>query len=171
MKLEDVLIGIEPLGNYHDRAAFSCGEQSLDDYLKKTAKQDQRRNVAQVFVATGPKPENIMGYYTVSATSIDLGHLPEEQAKKLPRYPLVPASLIGRLAAHEDYRGMRLGEALLIDALRRVTGIAEEMGIYAVVVEALDHAVGFYERYGFLKFPRTPNRLFLPVNTIGDLFD
>ena len=171
MKLEDVCIGIEPLGTYHDRAAFSCAEPSLDDYLKKTAKQDQRRNVAQVFVATGPKRENILGYYTLCTLSIDLGHLPEEQPKNLPRYPLVPASLIGRLAAHEDYRGMRLGETLLVDALRRVAGVAEEMGIYAVVVEALDHAVGFYQRYGFLKFSRTPNRLFLPVKTIGGLFD
>jgi predicted GNAT family N-acyltransferase len=171
MTLEDLLVGIEPLGNQHDRAAFSCGEPSLDDYLKKTAKQDQRRNVAQVFVATGPKPGNIMGYYTICATSIDLGRLPQEQAKRLPRYPLVPASLIGRLAAHVDHRGMGLGEALLVDALRRIAGAANEMGIYAVVVDALDHAVGFYARYGFLEFPKTPNRLFLPIKTIRDLFD
>jgi GNAT superfamily N-acetyltransferase len=171
MSLDDVLIGIEPLGNHHDRAAFSCGESSLDDYLKKTARQDQHRDVAQVFVAIGPKPENILGYYTISATSIELGGLPEELARKLPRYPLVPATVIGRLAGHKDFRGMKLGEFLLLDALNRIVRASHEMGIYAVAVDALDHAIAFYEHYGFMRFRNAPNRLFLPLTTVETLVD
>ena len=85
-----VLFLIEPLGNHHDRAAFSCGVASLDGYLKRQARQERDRRIAAVFVMVGDTPETVAGYFTLSALSIDLAGLPAGLAKKLPRYPEVP---------------------------------------------------------------------------------
>ena len=113
----------------------------------------------------------IRGYYTLSAASIDFSSLPPETAKRLPRYPQMPAALLGRLAVDVRSRGTRSGELLLADALQRVLLIEASMGIIAVVVDALDErAAGFYERYEFQRFPERPRRLFLPMRKVRDMF-
>lgn len=88
---------IEPLSVRHDRAAFSCGVEALDRYLQKQAGQAISRRVAAAFVIT-PDGRTIAGCYTLSAHLVNLPDLPENAAKKLPRYPNLPASLLGRLA-------------------------------------------------------------------------
>lgn len=156
---------IEPLAAHHDREAFHCGEPALDAYLRRQASQDVRRRVAQVFVAVGDKPSQIAGYYSLSATSFERAALPPELAKRLPHYP-VPAALLGRLAVDEAHQGRRLGEALLLDAARRVLRASAALAVYALVVDAKnERARGFYERYGFRRFPDTPSRLFLTLDT------
>ncbi len=163
---------MEPLGEQHDRAAFSCGVDPLDDYFQRQAGQDQKRDVARVFVAVDDRSGAVAGFYTLSSIGIDVGELPDERARKLPRYPIIPAVLIGRLAVGTDYQGQRLGEFILMDALKRITDHSNELGIYAVVVEAKDErAASFYERYGFIAFPSGRRRLFLPMATIRPLFE
>jgi hypothetical protein len=109
---------VEPLGASHDRASFHSGVPELDRYLHEQAGQDARRRVAAPFVLIDPSGA-VMGYYTLSAYSVRLGELPEAIAKNLPRYPLLPATLLGRLAASISCRGQRLGAFLLMDALYR----------------------------------------------------
>ncbi len=109
---------IEPLAKKHDRADFSCGVEALDNYLKKQASQDVARHVAACFVATSDG-KTVAGFYTLSQYSVDLGELPEAVPKKLPKYSQVPATLLGRLAVSSHFRGKKLGEFLLIDALDR----------------------------------------------------
>lgn len=156
---------VEPLGAQHDRRSFSCGEPALDRYLAERASQDIKRRVAQVFIAVGDAPDKIAGYYTLNAASFRREALSPEFAEKLPHYP-VPAALIGRLAVDRAYQGRRLGEYLLMDAARRVVHASREVGIHAIVVDAKgDAARRFYERFGFISFPDTPLRLFLPVET------
>lgn len=163
--------GIEPLGKRHDRAAFSCGVENLDRYIRKQARQDHFRNITRVFVALGAVRHEIAGYYSLSSYVIDLGELPDEQAKRLPRYPEVPAALIGRLAVATDYQGKGLGQILLVDALRRIVETGESVASYAAVVHAKNEtAIKFYEKHGFIAFPRQPNHLFLPVATASRLF-
>ncbi|MFQ5785947.1 MAG: GNAT family N-acetyltransferase [Alphaproteobacteria bacterium] len=163
---------IEPLGRHHDRAAFSCGVEDLDDYLKTRAGQDERRNVARVFVATGRLPSDIAGYYTISSIGIDVGELPDDKARVLPRYRDIPAALIGRLVVGADYQGRGLGKLLLVDALKRIAEYSEGIGIYAVVVEAKNRsAAAFYEKYGFIRFVGSAHRLFLPIRTIRRSFE
>ena len=111
-------LSIEALSRRHKRDNFDCGIDALDRYLKKQANQDIRRRIAASFVAVTEK-NVIVGYYTLSAFSINLPGLPADQIKKLPRYPVVPATLLGRLAVDLGYRGRRLGEFLLMDALAR----------------------------------------------------
>lgn len=161
----------QPLAKHHDRDAFSCGNESLDDYLKKTARQDASRKVAAPFVLIeAVDPKTILGYYTLSAFSVDLGALPEDVARKLPFYPNVPVTLLGRLAVDQRQQGRGLGEILLMDALYRALFLSSQIASTAVVVEAIDdQAVSFYRHFNFLPFPDKPNRLFLPMKTIADL--
>lgn len=161
---------IGPLRKDHDRAAFSCGVPELDQYLQKQAGQDARRYTAAPFVLCETDRTVVLGYYTLSAISIDVGELPDEQARKLPRYPEIPATLIGRLAVDQNRRRERLGEFLLMNALDRSLRHAGEIAAAAVVVDAKDDcARRFYESYDFRIFPDRPNRLFLPMTVIKTL--
>ena len=95
---------IQPLAKHHDRAAFSCGNEILDHYLKEMASQDARRHVAAPFVLVEKNsPKAILGYYTLSVLSVDVGELPVDVARKLPSYPVVPATLLGRLAVDREH--------------------------------------------------------------------
>ncbi len=162
---------IEPLNKEHDRVAFSCGVPALDRYLQKQAGQDARRYAAAPFVLCEGNAPAVLGYYTLSAIGIDVRDLPDETARKLPRYPEIPATLIGRLAVDRHRRGERLGEFLLMDALYRSLRQAGEIAAAAVVVDAKDDdARRFYEAYDFRIFPDRPDRLFLPMAAVKKLF-
>ena len=126
--------------------------------------------MAVVFVLT-PDGKTIAGFYTLSQYTVELDAVPEEIAKKLPKYPLVPATLVGRLAVSVKYRGQRLGERLLMDALHRCLMGSRQLASAAVIVDAKDDvAVAFYKKYGFLELPQVVNRLLLPMGTIEKLF-
>jgi ribosomal protein S18 acetylase RimI-like enzyme len=161
---------IEPLGDKHDRAAFSCGVEALDRYLQRQASQDVSRRVAAAFVITADGT-TIAGFYTLSAHLVNLTDLPESVAKRLPRYLNVPATLLGRLAVSENFRGQGIGELLLLDALKRALGNTREVASAVVVVDAKDErARGFYSDHDFIPLPTQPNRLFYPMKTIEKLF-
>lgn len=162
---------IEPLARHHNRAVFSCGKEVLDRYLKQQAGQDARRRVAAPFVLVEIGSPNICGYYTLSAFSIELADLPSDIARQLPRYPVVPATLLGRLAVDSRFHGQKLGEFLLLDALQRAYQQADQIASAAVVVDAIDdEARRFYLHFDFLAFPEHQDRLFLPMRTIAELF-
>ena len=156
---------IEPLCSHHNRADFHCGIEALDLYLQERAGQDLRRFLAAVFVLQDLEQEYLAGYYTLAATAIQLTDLPTEFTRKLPKYPLIPATLLGRLAVDERYQGQSLGTFLLLDALYR--SLNSEVASMAVVVEAKnDKAKAFYEYHQFIPFPQQPQRLYLPMKTI-----
>ena len=155
---------IEPLGKRHDRAAFASGEALLDDWFRQRATQDDKRNVARIFVAVDD--EGIAGFYRLSAFTLSLTDIPEDLARKLPRYDAIPAGLIGRLARAERVRGQGVGELLLADAIKRILGAGRTLAVFAVVVDAKDdRAAAFHKRYGFRSFPSRPRRLFLLAST------
>ena len=154
---------IEPLSAAHHRKAFSCGVAPLDRYLHELAAQDVKRRISNCFVARDDAG-TIAAYYTFAATSLPLTNLPTELTKRLPRYALLPAGLIGRLAVDQRFRGQGLGGALIMDATRRGSGA--DPAIFALVVDAKDGtAVGFYRHLGFLPFASRPMSLFLPIAT------
>jgi len=161
---------IDPLSAHHDRAAFASGVEPLDRYLRTQAGKDSRRRVASCFVLTwADEPAQVLGYYTLSALSIALTDLPSGIVKRLPRYPIVPATLMGRLATDSRHRGKRLGELLLFDACARV--LKSEISTFALVVDAKDAAAErFYTRYRFLKLSADSRRMFLPITEIAALF-
>jgi len=159
---------IEPLNPTHDRAGFQCGVEALDRYLKKQAKQDIKRRISRVFVATMPdNPIVVMGYYTLRTLSIELNQLPEKLSRKLPKHP-VPAALIGRLATCNTAQGQGVGKLLLADAIKRTLAVSDQIAIYAMVVDAInDNAKGFYEQFGFTRLSDHSPRLFLPLKSVS----
>jgi GNAT superfamily N-acetyltransferase len=163
-------IVIEPLNDGHDRSDFNCEVESLNRYIKKQAGQDIKRRISRVFVATpATPPGKVIGYYSLSALSIELFQLPEKMARKLPRHPL-PAALIGRLAVSKDAQGEGFGKMLLADAIKRTIFISDQIAIHAMVVDAVDeNAKRFYEQYGFRSFCENGPRLFLPLKSIPKL--
>ena len=154
-------IKIEPRAGQHDRTGFSCGEPELDDYFRRRSGQDERRNVARVFVASDDVL-GVVGFYTLSTCSIHPGELPNEITRKLPRYDTIPAALIGRLARNLRARGRGIGELLLADAIKRVLAADRSMAVWAILVDAKNQAAtDFYKHFGFVPFPSRPTRLFL----------
>lgn len=150
----------------HDRSSFSCGVEELDLYFKTQASQDAKRKVAAPFVVIDEATGAVAGFYTLSMKSVKLTEFPAEVQKKLPRYPEVPAVLLGRMGVDSKYRGRGLGEVILFDALKRGYEHSGEIAAYAVVVDAKHGAKGFYIKYGFTPFPDNEHRLFLPMKTI-----
>lgn len=145
----------------HDRSVFASGSAPLDRYLREQVTQDIRRRVAACFVAVADE-QRIAGYYTLASASLLLADLPSATAKKLPRYPTVPAVRMGRLAVDQAHKGQGLGGALLADALHRTA--RAEIAAYALMVDAKDEAaVAFYRHHGFIVLPDSPQTLFLPL--------
>lgn len=160
-------IRFEPLNRGHDRGAFASGVRALDEWFRTRATQDQRRHVAQVFVALDE--QGIVGFYSLSMFTLVLDSLPEGLARKLPKYDAIPAALIGRLARHERAKGSGVGDLLVADAVKRVLAASESVAAYAIVVDAKDdRGRSFYELHGFISLPSRPNRLFLLTETASD---
>lgn len=162
---------IEPLNANHIKKNFSCGKSILDDYIKIQARQDIKRKLSTCFVLTD-ESKNVIGYYTLSNTSIERSMLPNEIIKKLPpSYKNLPATLLGRLAVDKKYFGKKLGEFLLIDAMKKSVLVAQEsIGSMALIVDPIDEiAIAFYRKYGFLLLPDS-GKMFLPMQTIMTLF-
>lgn len=155
---------MEALAEAHDRGAFNCGEPALDRYFQTQVTQDIRRKVTNCFAAIEQASGRIAAYYTLASSSIPAPELPPAVVKRLPRYPLIPAVRIGRLAVDRQFRGRGLGSALLIDATQRTLRAAP--GAFAFVVDAKnERAAAFYRRHGFVPFTSQPHTLFLPLAT------
>lgn len=159
---------IEPLGKAHDRGSFDCGEPTLNVFLQRHAGQNARRDISRTYVAVSPGGR-VDGYYTLSTGSISFEDTPSELTQRLPRYPL-PVAHLGRLAVDRRSQGQGLGGFLLVDALKRVRDLAENIGICAVTVHALnDRAAKFYQAHGFIELLDDPHHLLLPMQTIRQL--
>lgn len=153
---------IEPLSKSHDRVAFASGNDRIDQYFRSAVSQDVRRNYASCFVAVEVATGLVAGFYTLSAASVPLTDIPGDLARKLPRYPTVPAVLIGWLARHSAFAGQGLGGALLIDAIRTVA--AAPIGAHAIFADAIDdEAARFYAAFGFIPLLHRPRTLYLPI--------
>ena len=150
-------IVIEALAG-HDRSRFNSGSEPLDRYLKQTASQDGKRHLASCYVAIDDSGD-ICGYYTLSATSVQVESLDDIARRKLPRYPDIPAILLGRMAVAKSAQGKGMGGVLVADAILRcrTSGIAA----YVIVVDAKDQsAAEFYDKLGFTGLVDKPLRLF-----------
>jgi len=156
---------IKPLDTTIDTASFQCGSETLNEYIRRYASQDVRRNIARVFVAT---PENdplqLAGFFTLSAGSVSCTSLPASLARKLPRYP-VPVALIGRLAVDTKFHGKGLGSILLAEACQKVSQASAVLAVAGIIVDAKDNkAISFYEHFGFIPLQDHADRMMLPAS-------
>lgn len=155
------------------RETFCCGEDTLDQYLRKQARKEMEQRLASVRVLYDSAENRIAGYYTLSAVSIERDTLPSNLMHRVAKYQVYPATLIGRLAIDREYRGRRLGGRLLLDALAHALAASREVASFAVITDAKDEAAqSFYEHYGFQTLPtkQESRRLFLPMGTVERLF-
>jgi GNAT superfamily N-acetyltransferase len=168
MKLADNSFRIEPLGADHDRAAFSCGNESLDRYVRTQASQDARRGVARIFVAVMPEePKRFAGFYTLGAAWVTASELPADVAKRLPRHP-IPAALVGRLAVDLGFARRGLGSILLADTVKKTMAAAETVAMAVVIVDPIDDAArAFYSAFGFRSLQEPKSYMFLMVPRAG----
>jgi len=168
-----VILNITSLAPNHDRQDFQCGVSALDNYLHQQARQDIRRGISRVFVATPTsqeqaKTQTIAGYYTLSSLSVECNDFPAAVAHKLPKHP-VPAALLGRLAVATAFQGKGIGSLLLTNAIRRTQAVSVDIGIYALMVDAIDErAKHFYQQFGFIPLAEWPLRLFLPIASFNE---
>jgi ribosomal protein S18 acetylase RimI-like enzyme len=160
---------VEMLAPEHDRKSFSCGTEALDSYFRERAGQDIKRRVSNCFVLLDADGA-VAGFYTFAATSLPLTELSELEKKRLPRCPLMPAALIGRLAIDQRFRNQGLGSALVIDAAVRAA--RSDPAIFALIVDAKDEtAAAFYRHLEFRHFESRPLSLYLPVATALSALD
>jgi predicted N-acetyltransferase YhbS len=155
----------------HRRVGFGCGDASLDEYLQRYAGQGMRNGLVQVYVAEGDDGR-VLGYYTLSASSVRHEEWSEGARRGLPRYP-VPAVLIGRMASDARAReaGLRVGSRLLVHALKQSLRAAKILGVRCVIVDSKPGALGFFERFGFLPLQAGGLRLYMPMAAIERLAD
>ncbi len=159
---------IEPLGK-QGRGGFDSGLADLDTYLVRQAGQDQRRRVAACFLAIEEETGTVAGYYTLSACHIQLMNLDQTARKRLPRYPVVPAVRLERLAIDRQFQGLGLGSALIADAAMRA--MRSEIAAAFLVVEAKDAtAAAFYTHHGFAPDPAEPLRLYASLAALKSSF-
>jgi GNAT superfamily N-acetyltransferase len=160
---------VEPLAKGHERAAFSCGHATLDDFLKKYAGQYARRKLGTTYAAVAEGQPRVLGYYTLAPSHFEFANAPVELLKGLPKHP-VPSLLLARLAVDQSERGKGLGRFLLLDAFTRCLRVAHEVAFRAIEVEAIDdQAAAFYAKYGFLPFPGDSHHLALPLETVEEV--
>jgi GNAT superfamily N-acetyltransferase len=159
---------IERLGKSHERGEFSCGKPPLDDFLRLRVTQYEKRRLGRTYVAVFPGGKKVAGYYTLAAGAIPVANMPPDIAKRLPKHP-VPVILLGRLAVDQEAQGRGLGKALLEDALHRCLELSEQLGLFAVEVQAIDtDARGFYAKFAFVPLADNELHLFLALKSIED---
>jgi len=159
----------EALGK-RDRAAFASGNERIDTYFRQTVTQDVKRGYAACYVLVEKASAKIAGFYTLSSHTIPLTELAPEMARKLPRYPSVPAVLIGWLGRDVAFRGQHVGSMLLADAIARLA--ASPIGVHALCADAIDDAAAtFYAAHQFKRFVSRPHSLYLPMKTALALVD
>ena len=158
---------IEQLASGHDRRAFSCGVDAIDEYLRRFARQHADANVSRTYVAANGA--EIRGFYSLAMSGIRKENLPAKYLDRFPNFPL-PVARLARLAVAMRHQRQGLGELLLADALQRCLRISAEIGMIGVIVDAKDeHARGWYERYEFERLPDSSLTLWLPTAAIERL--
>ena len=163
---------VEPLSAAkHCRNEFSCEEQELTEFLHRRALLEMEARASACFVLIPEDdPGRVAGFYTLSAATISLAKLPLELTTELPKYPNLPATLLGRLARDQRFRGAGLGDLLLVSALRRSLGSTSSVGSVAVVTDPKNaKAEAFYRKYGFRTLVGG-RRLFLTMKEIAAWF-
>lgn len=153
---------IVPLHKSHDRESFDCGEESLNVFLKRYARQNDEKGLGRTYLAVKKGKPKIYGYYTISSNSVSFEVVPEN----LPQYP-IPVVHLGRLAVDKSAQGQRLGKSLLADALKRAALISEQLGVFAVEVYALnEQARQFYLKFGLTELKDDKYHLYMTLKKI-----
>jgi GNAT superfamily N-acetyltransferase len=170
---------IEPFDpDRHDRTAFSCGVEQVDNFFKKTANKLAKADNSRVYVMTA-LDGSVIGFYALNAHAIDYQDLPQYYARSRPAHGSIPAAFLSMIGVDQRYTGQGYGGDLLVDALTRIAKTAEEIGIAVAILDVLDDGdpdqverrQALYAKYGFQSLPSNPLRMFLPIATVRRLLE
>lgn len=168
---------IEPFDpEKHDRAAFSCGVEQVDNYFQKTANKLAKADNVRLYVMIN-SAGTVIGFYALNAHAVHFTELPAKFARTRPSHGNIPAAYISMIGRDQRFRGGGYGGDLLVDALRRIAVAADAIGVAVVMLDVLDcgdpdrvaRRKTLYESYGFLSLASNPLRMFLPVSVIHKL--
>lgn len=161
-------LAIEPFdAARHDRAAFSCGEDRIDNFLKITASKYVGGDVGRIYVAVEKDGGRLVGFYALNPHSIDPGELDPATIKRLPRMDRIPAFYLSMIGAHVDTRGKGVGSFLLADALKRCMRHSDGIGGRFVVLDAInDKAAKLYASFEFVPVPSVPGRMIVGITKL-----
>jgi ribosomal protein S18 acetylase RimI-like enzyme len=174
---QPVAYTIEPFDpSRHDRAAFSCGVEQVENYFQKTANKLAKADNVRLYVMVDPVG-TVMGFYALNAHSVHFTDLPAKFARSRPSHGNIPAAYISMIGRDQKFRGGGYGGDLLVDALRRIAVAADAIGVAVVMLDVLDcgdqdrvaRRKALYESYGFQSLASNPLRMYLPVSTVRKL--
>jgi ribosomal protein S18 acetylase RimI-like enzyme len=160
----------------HDREGFSCGVDQVDNFFRRTANKLSKADNLRVFVMEAADG-TVMGFYALNAHAVHFSDLPPAFARTRPGHGSIPAAYIAMIGVDRRYAGQGFGGDLLADALKRIAGAADAVGIAVVMLDVLDDGdassverrKALYRSYGFQPLPSNPLRMFLPVATVRRL--
>ncbi|MBD2624947.1 GNAT family N-acetyltransferase [Trichormus variabilis] len=161
---------IELLNKSHNRESFNCGNEILNQFLKRTARQHIQKGISRTFVLVETEqPQTIIGFFTLSICEVKTEKLPPQLSKKYPTK--VAGVKLARLAVSQDWQRQGIGEILMIEAMKRALVISDNAGVIGLFVNAKDEkAQAYYQRYGFVSLVDIPLEMFLPLETVKQLF-
>ncbi|MEF3698249.1 GNAT family N-acetyltransferase [Desulfolutivibrio sp.] len=160
-------IVIEPLDSKHKRAAFSCGETRIDNYIRHSAANHAKNDFVKVYVASKTDSDIVIGYYVLGPHAIDATSLPPEFIKKLPKWPLISAIYLSMIAVDNSCQGKGLGSFLIADAFERCIQAADIIGGYFIVLDAINEkAARLYRRCGFIELSSPPLRMIVSAKKV-----
>lgn len=165
---------IEPFdSDKHDRMAFSCGIEQVDNFFKKTANKLAKADNVRLYVMTTPDGR-VIGFYAINGHAVDYQDLPKRYARARPSHGNIPAAYISMIGRDKKFSGQGYGEDLLVDALERIAKAADQLGIAVVMLDVLDcgdperveRRKALYAAYGFQPLQSNPLRMYLPIKTV-----
>ena len=165
------MLKIETVSRDHNRSGFDCGNDALNQYLKKIARQHLNKGISRTFVLVDDNmPTEVLGFFTLVSCEIFVDKLPRKYAKKYPSK--APPAKLARLAVAKDRQRQGLGTHMMINAVERVIRVSQNLGIIGFFVDAKDNeAKAYYEQFGFIQLPDNPLELFLPLSTLRNAYD
>lgn len=171
---------IEPfVPTQHERSGFSCGFVRLDNFLRLSAKKQQKDDFTRVFVVVVENSPQILGYYALNAHAVFLDELGVDRPQRVPNTGSIPALYLSMIAVDQRWQGRGLGSYLAIDALNRARNVADEVGLKLIVLDVINDGgddvfarrVAFYRRLGFQSFQDRTERMFIALHTVRQMFD
>lgn len=159
---------IETLSKAHNRNAFDCGNQALNHFLQKIARQHSEKGLSKTFVLIdAEQPTDIIAYMSLVVCEVLAEDIPHQWKNKYPKR--IPAAKLAKLAVAHHQQRKGYGEVLLIDAMQKTLNVSYKMGIAGLFVDAKhEQAKAYYHRFGFISLPEQLDNLFLPITTIDN---
>jgi len=160
-------LNIEPLTKAHNRTGFDCGDQALNHFLQKIARQHMDKGLSKTFVLIdAEQPIVIIAYMSLVVCEVLADDIPHQWKNKYPNR--IPAAKLAKLAVSVDQQRKGYGETLLIDTMQKTLNVSQTMGLSGLFVDAKHkQAKAYYQQFGFLSLPEQLDNLFMPLSTIA----